>query len=272
MRLDVGRFVSRDIWGGDSKIPMSYNTWLFGYANPVLYRDPTGYYGDCDYVNDPGEQAACDREFYDYINYGNKEPLSGEYFGRDDFVSNDKYYTGSEKVPPPHTQFYPTNDPLASGAQGLLRKNAAQLELFNGKQYLALCGQISLLAILNIHNNNIDINKIIDYYKLAVDKKKITNCDKINGELDCSLPTSIEEGTEWYQLNNLLSILSVAPHFVVDNFIIEGNDKIAGFDSIIRRKSPLNEGFTGNPFNSDLRAWKIITPQNSLLRLAISVQ
>jgi hypothetical protein len=30
----------------------------------------------------------------------------------------------------------------------------------------------------------------------------------------------------------------------------EVNDKMVGFDSIRRRKSPLNEGFTGNPGDS----------------------
>jgi hypothetical protein len=39
---------------------------------------------------------------------------------------------------------------------------------------------------------------------------------------------------------------------LVYNSIIEVNDKMVGFDSIRRRKSPLSEGFTGNPCDSDL--------------------
>jgi hypothetical protein len=38
----------------------------------------------------------------------------------------------------------------------------------------------------------------------------------------------------------------VPPLSVVYNFIIEGNDKIVGFDSMRSRISSLNEGFTGN--------------------------
>ena len=38
----LGRFISHDSWGGDSKIPMSYNAWLYGYANPVNFMDPSG--------------------------------------------------------------------------------------------------------------------------------------------------------------------------------------------------------------------------------------
>ena len=36
----------------------------------------------------------------------------------------------------------------------------------------------------------------------------------------------------------------------MNDFIKEGNDKIVGFDSMRRRKSPLNEGFPGNPSDS----------------------
>ncbi len=38
----TGRFISRDVWEGDVEAPMSYNAWLYGYANPVVYTDPSG--------------------------------------------------------------------------------------------------------------------------------------------------------------------------------------------------------------------------------------
>ncbi len=38
----TGRFMSRDTWQGDANQPMSYNPWLFGFANPTKYYDPTG--------------------------------------------------------------------------------------------------------------------------------------------------------------------------------------------------------------------------------------
>ena len=44
----------------------------------------------------------------------------------------------------------------------------------------------------------------------------------------------------------------VPPLSVVYNSIIEGNDKIVGFDSRRMRISPLDEGFSGNPCDSDL--------------------
>lgn len=42
--IEVGRFLTRDEWEGDYSIPMSYNVWLYGYANPINNTDPTGRY------------------------------------------------------------------------------------------------------------------------------------------------------------------------------------------------------------------------------------
>jgi RHS repeat-associated protein len=39
-----GRFLSRDAWKGDDEMPMSYNSWLYGYANPSRFVDPSGKY------------------------------------------------------------------------------------------------------------------------------------------------------------------------------------------------------------------------------------
>ncbi len=37
-----GRFVTRDTWEGDPNAPMSYNAWLYAYANSVNLTDPSG--------------------------------------------------------------------------------------------------------------------------------------------------------------------------------------------------------------------------------------
>jgi RHS repeat-associated protein len=39
---ESGRFLTRDSWDGDSKVPMSYNAWLYVYANPINHSDPSG--------------------------------------------------------------------------------------------------------------------------------------------------------------------------------------------------------------------------------------
>ena len=39
---ELGRFVSRDTWGGLPTTPASYNRWLFAYADPIGHTDPTG--------------------------------------------------------------------------------------------------------------------------------------------------------------------------------------------------------------------------------------
>jgi hypothetical protein len=37
-----GRFLSRDIWGGNDLIPTSYNRFHYAYSNPLRYFDPSG--------------------------------------------------------------------------------------------------------------------------------------------------------------------------------------------------------------------------------------
>jgi RHS repeat-associated protein len=38
-----GRFMTRDTWEGEQRQPMSYNAWLYTYANPVNLTDPSGH-------------------------------------------------------------------------------------------------------------------------------------------------------------------------------------------------------------------------------------
>jgi hypothetical protein len=38
----VGRFISRDSWGGDYSRPNTLNLWNYGYSNPIRYTDPSG--------------------------------------------------------------------------------------------------------------------------------------------------------------------------------------------------------------------------------------
>jgi hypothetical protein len=40
-----GRFNTKDSWQGDYNRPMSYNAWLYVYANPINYIDPSGLQG-----------------------------------------------------------------------------------------------------------------------------------------------------------------------------------------------------------------------------------
>ncbi len=38
-----GRFLSRDTWGTDPRVPMSANLWLYALANPANLSDPSGW-------------------------------------------------------------------------------------------------------------------------------------------------------------------------------------------------------------------------------------
>jgi RHS repeat-associated protein len=39
----LARFMTKDTWAGNINKPMSYNAWLYGYANPVINTDPGGH-------------------------------------------------------------------------------------------------------------------------------------------------------------------------------------------------------------------------------------
>jgi len=39
----MARFLTQDTWQGDVHQPVSFNSWLYGYANPQRYTDPTGF-------------------------------------------------------------------------------------------------------------------------------------------------------------------------------------------------------------------------------------
>ena len=54
---NMGRFISRDTWGGDFDQPVTYNKWVYANANPVLYADPSGRIV-CPYGRDP-ETGEC---------------------------------------------------------------------------------------------------------------------------------------------------------------------------------------------------------------------
>ena len=44
----TGRFISRDSWSGDPNAPITFNSWVYANANPILYTDPSGNFSICD--------------------------------------------------------------------------------------------------------------------------------------------------------------------------------------------------------------------------------
>ncbi len=78
---DQGRFINRDVWSGNNKLPISYNKWGYGYANPINRTDPNGMCPDddgdgkcdpgwwCDKISDPEKRTLCQ------TSYGCKEDL-----------------------------------------------------------------------------------------------------------------------------------------------------------------------------------------------------
>jgi RHS repeat-associated protein len=58
----LSRFMTRYMWSGDANQPMSYNSWLYGYGNPINSTDPSGYctlFGVDLWFLDPPSPAPC---------------------------------------------------------------------------------------------------------------------------------------------------------------------------------------------------------------------
>ena len=155
-----GRFISQDIWLGDTKSPMSYNLWLYVNANPIKYIDPLGKRichsnSFCNSLQTPETDPRDIVPFYDYA--------------KDEFPTALEGYAGQEKISPSGIAFTPPEDPLWRGAIGIPQNhNAAQfvkrfhdpddkdywfdsfvhMEKGEENTYFNLCGQISVAAIL----------------------------------------------------------------------------------------------------------------------------
>jgi RHS repeat-associated protein len=72
---ETGRFLTKDSWQGDYNNPMSYNAWLYGFANPVVYIDPTGHTPFIILACGVGTNGACESGT-PRSDYNNQVPLS----------------------------------------------------------------------------------------------------------------------------------------------------------------------------------------------------
>jgi RHS repeat-associated protein len=157
--VGVGRFVSKDSKSGDSKSPISYNLWLFGYSNPETYTDPSGK-APCDSL--PQDWPECQQKYHQeqedylrhYVNdYSEKvKPPYINFVGRE--ITPMKIYTYENGVRVDHS----TGDAVYH--------NGAQIIKLPGRIASGLCGQFALAAILGL-----DSDSIMAYFDMAFPKR-----------------------------------------------------------------------------------------------------
>jgi RHS repeat-associated protein len=127
----VGRFMTRDTWGGDKNVPMSYNGWLYGDGNPIRKTDPTGH-----------EPKPTD--------YDETLPPAGIRFFPAGGIPHALIYKdwdpyGGQFIPPSPSRVRP-------GTYG------SQLYIKNG--WTMLCGQVAIAAILRLTNPYMTANEV----------------------------------------------------------------------------------------------------------------
>ena len=86
----TGRFISRDIWGGDYNRPLSLNRWGYVEGNPVNYIDPTGHYATSSTGNvavpaQPSTQA----QIYSVLARTGSQEVISSAFGCSELLQND---------------------------------------------------------------------------------------------------------------------------------------------------------------------------------------
>lgn len=155
-----GRFISKDTWVGNNNTPMSYNNWIYGYANPIRFVDSSG--------NIPVE---C---------------FLGGLCGQDGYAPSTVGY--SEKIPPKNITWL-TNRyssmvhnklaPLFDRDNKLVaRVNAAQFNISHHEitcdidsnggcvpetmRNQNFCGQVVLSAILRVNDPNITTHWVVE--------------------------------------------------------------------------------------------------------------
>lgn len=56
----IGRFLTRDTWGGNANKPLSFNRWNYTYSNPINLTDPSGYVPvECQQMPNKAEYERC---------------------------------------------------------------------------------------------------------------------------------------------------------------------------------------------------------------------
>jgi RHS repeat-associated protein len=104
----VGRFVTRDTWNGDMNRPMSYNAWLYVYANPINLADPSGH--DpwwCDWQPNP---IRCYQNYWNAL--GSRQ--SGRWGGTPLPTSTPTLTPSPTCTPTPTRTPFPTRTPIAT--------------------------------------------------------------------------------------------------------------------------------------------------------------
>jgi RHS repeat-associated protein len=151
-----GRFMSKDTWGGDMNQPMSYNAWLFTYANPVNLTDPSGHgQFPCELLP-PEEQEDCWIGNPPNVSgYNEKIPPAGVTFTGSNLTPPSIYkrrwirnlsgvLCSCSGIVPPGTeqsQFISNTDPYAA--------SWPPYEGNDDNMHTGLCGQAVIAALLN---------------------------------------------------------------------------------------------------------------------------
>jgi RHS repeat-associated protein len=214
MAPTAGRFTSRDLWDGVTRQPLSHNKWLYAFANPVAFLDPSGTI--------PIECVQPD----------GCSPDLPQTYGYD------------EKVPPRGVSWHSnatarliTYSPILNSAGRLVHEeNAAQFQVAGHTTNYSLCGQVPLAAILAITDADVSVAAVQDQLT------KLLGVERMHGTYPSDLVMFVNElhGAEWkaeWRENAVNSIFDLADWFTNGYVVMP-------IVEILRGSSCPYEGFT----------------------------
>ncbi len=165
----MGRFVSHDKWNGNSEIPMSFNSWIFTYDNPILNIDPSGN-KPCDFF--PPGMGGCpppppyydgpDNYFYDSYNPPHRQinpPDNIHFIGANLAPVYTRDSEGHINIL--SNQFIKNDNPIAKNWPKVL--DPSSLTGYRS-DHNGLCGLFAVTAILDHFYPDISVNEVIDAY------------------------------------------------------------------------------------------------------------
>ncbi|WP_394917857.1 RHS repeat-associated core domain-containing protein [uncultured Robinsoniella sp.] len=143
-----GRFVSMDRYAGSIFDPVSLHKYLYGNGNPVIYRDPTGYFSMSDMIGSFGILGAL-----------NSIPTSNLLAGLGILFSG-VLLTQVVITPRDMMEGYFVNPFPTNVGQGILNGNTAIWEVFENS-YLDTADQI-LGRVLEVFGSNVDSQAVFE--------------------------------------------------------------------------------------------------------------
>ncbi len=157
----MGRFLTRDTWGGDANSPLSFNQWMYVEGNPVNKTDLSGQAPDCRKFLDELQMEKCESVYMppSAKNYNIVSPPQNITFIGKNITYPEIYRWGKPTSPGTYqSQFIGNKDPYATSHKW------PRFPESDDNLHTGLCGQGSIAGILATIYGKYSLNAVVDNF------------------------------------------------------------------------------------------------------------